>query len=50
MTDSEAIDAKIESLPDWRGRALAKVREGETIDEIALKALIRSAAAFSRSA
>ena len=26
MTDSETIDAKIESLPDWRGKALAKVR------------------------
>jgi hypothetical protein len=27
MTDSETIDAKIESLPDWRGKALARVRE-----------------------
>ena len=27
MTDSETIDAKIDSLPDWRGKALAKVRE-----------------------
>ena len=26
MTDSETIDAKIESLPDWRGRTLARVR------------------------
>ena len=26
MTDSETIDAKIDSLPDWRGRTLAKVR------------------------
>ncbi|HTK58642.1 MAG TPA: DUF1801 domain-containing protein [Sphingomicrobium sp.] len=27
MTDSETIDAKIASLPDWRGKALAKVRQ-----------------------
>ena len=27
MTDSETIDAKIDSLPDWRGKALARVRE-----------------------
>jgi hypothetical protein len=27
MTDSETIDARIESLPDWRGKALARVRE-----------------------
>ena len=27
MTDSETIDAKIDSLPGWRGKALAKVRE-----------------------
>ena len=27
MTDSETIDAKIDSLPDWRGKTLAKVRE-----------------------
>ena len=27
MTDSETIDAKIDSLPDWRGKALAKVRQ-----------------------
>jgi len=26
MSDSAAIDAKIDSLPDWRGKALAKVR------------------------
>ena len=26
MNDSEAIDAKIDSLPDWRGRTLARVR------------------------
>ncbi len=26
MTDSEAIDAKIRSMPDWRGAALACVR------------------------
>ena len=26
MTDSETIDAKIDSLPDWRGKTLAKVR------------------------
>ena len=27
MTDSETIDAKIDSLPDWRGKALARVRQ-----------------------
>jgi hypothetical protein len=27
MTDSETIDAKIDTLPDWRGKALAKVRQ-----------------------
>jgi len=27
MTDSETIDARIDSLPDWRGKTLAKVRE-----------------------
>jgi hypothetical protein len=26
MTDSEAIDAKIQSMGDWRGAALARVR------------------------
>jgi hypothetical protein len=26
MTDSETIDAKIDSLPDWRGKALARIR------------------------
>jgi hypothetical protein len=27
MTDSETIDAKIDSLPGWRGITLARVRE-----------------------
>ena len=27
MTDSETIDAKIDTLPDWRGKALAKIRQ-----------------------
>jgi hypothetical protein len=27
MTDTETIDAKIDSLPDWRGQALAKLRD-----------------------
>ena len=26
MTDAETIDAKIDSLPDWRGKALARIR------------------------
>jgi hypothetical protein len=27
MTDAKAVDAKIDSLPDWRGKSLAKVRK-----------------------
>ena len=27
MTDSETIDAKIDSLPDWRGKRMAELRQ-----------------------
>ena len=26
MTDAKAVDAKIDSLPDWRGKTLSKIR------------------------